>query len=171
MRRGLRLRPFKTLDVALPSHFRAAGVLEGIHHGFFEPHPIKMRFLEAAVQYFKDLDAEIFRGGHSLREFLQRIQILQIVARHYFLFDETVEIDQIADHASALIDLAADGDFESVIVAVSMRIVTFAIGGAILFRGHGGAVQPVRGGEAIAAGEMSFHGGFWLLASGSYASP
>jgi hypothetical protein len=34
-----------------------AGVLEGVHHGFFEPYPFKMRLFEATLQYFVDFDA------------------------------------------------------------------------------------------------------------------
>ena len=55
------------------------------------------------------------------------------------------------------VDLAADGDFEGVVVAVSVGVVAFAVGGEIFFGGHFGAVQAVRGGEAVAAGEVSFH--------------
>jgi len=118
-----------------------------------------MRFAEAALQYFKDFDAEILRGGHSLSEFLQRIQILQVIAREHFSFDETVEIDEIADHTGALVNWAADGDFEKIVMPMSIRIVAFAKGYTIFFIGHVGAVQPVRGGEEITAGEMGFHGG------------
>ncbi len=113
--------------------------------------------VKATLQYFENLDAEIFRGGHSLGEFLQRIQILEVVAGEHFPFDEAVEIDEVADHAGALVDRAADRDFEGVVVAVSVRIVAFAIGGAVLVVGHLCAVQAVRGGEEVAAGEMGFH--------------
>jgi len=128
-----------------------------------------MRLLKAPLQYFEDLDAEIFRGGHSLGEFFQRIQILEVVAREHFLFDETVEIDQIADHSGAGVEGAADADLEGVVVAVSVRVVAFAVGSMVFVGGHFRAMQAVRGGEAIAAREMGFHGrllalGFWLLA-------
>ena len=145
------------LSVRLFSWLRCARVLEGIHHGLFESHPFKMRQSEAALQYFEDLNREIFRGGHKLVKFLHRIQILQVIPREHFPFDDAVEIDQIADHARALVHRAADGHFERVIVAVPVRVVAFAIGGEILFGGHLGAVQAVRGGEMIAAGEMGFH--------------
>jgi hypothetical protein len=141
----------------LSPRFVPAGVLEGVHHGFFESYPFKMRLLKAALQYFEDLDGEIFRGGHFLGEFLQGIQILQIVAGEHFPFDEAVEIDEVADHAGGGIDGAADGDFEGVVVTVSVRVVAFAVSGDVFFGGHVGAMQAVRGREAIAAGEVSFH--------------
>src|SRR2546423_4060250 len=52
-----------------------AGVLERIHHRFFESYSFKMRPVKAPVQYFVDLNTEIFRGRHELGEFLQGIQI------------------------------------------------------------------------------------------------
>src|ERR1700680_913918 len=112
---------------------------------------------KAALQYFEDLHGEIFRGGYELGEFLQRIQIREVVAREHFLFDETVESDEVADHAVALSDRAANSDLESVVVAVTMRVVALAVGGAVFFGGHFRAVQAVGGGEAVAAGEMGFH--------------
>ena len=113
-----------------------------------------MRLLEAALQYFVDLDAEIFRSRHGSGEFLQCIQILQVVAGEQFPFDESIKIDEVADHSGRGIDLAADCDFQGVIVSVSVRVVAFAVGREIFFRGHGFAVQPMGGGEQIAAGEV-----------------
>ena len=63
-----------------------------------------MRVGKAALQYFEDFDAQIFRSGHKCGEFLQRIQILQIIARDHFPFDKTIEIDEVADHAGAVVD-------------------------------------------------------------------
>src|SRR5450755_16053 len=116
-----------------------------------------MRVVKATLQYFEDLHRKIFRGGHLLSEFLQGIQILQMIAGEHFPFDKTVEIDQIAEHASALVNLATHGDFECIVVAVSVRIVALAISHAIFVGGHLRTVQPVRGGESITASEMRFH--------------
>ncbi len=132
-------------------------VLEGVHHSFIEPYSFQMRGMEAALQYFEYLDREVFRGGHTMGEFLQRIQVIQVVTREHFPFDEAVEIDEIADHTCAWIDRAADGDFESVVVSVAVRVVALAVGREIFFERHLGAVETVRRREVVAASEMGFH--------------
>ena len=114
---------------------------------------------ERALQYFKDLDAEIFRSRHGFREFLQGIQIFQVVAGEHFLLHALIEIDQVADHTRALIDLAADCYLEHVIVAVSVGIIALAVGRLVFAGGHLLVVQAVRGREEIAASEVGFHEG------------
>jgi hypothetical protein len=42
-------------------------------------------------------------------------------------------------------------------MAVTVRVVAFAVSGEIFFRGHFSAMQAVGGGESVAASEMSFH--------------
>jgi hypothetical protein len=130
-----------------------------------------MRFSEAALQYFEYLDTEVFCGRHDLGEFLQHIQILQVVAGDHFPFDNSVEIKQVADHSGLIVDLAAYGDFKSVVVAVSVGIVAFTVGGLIFVGGHARTVQAVRGGEAVAAGEMGFHDRLPAFGSRIYSSP
>ena len=46
--------------------------------------------------------------------------------------DNGVEFGEIADHAAGGVDLAADGDLDGVVVAVSVRIIALAVGGAVL---------------------------------------
>ena len=58
-----------------------------------------MRVEEAALHYFVDLDAKIFRGRHFLGEFWERIQILVAIAAEHFPFDEFVEIGEVAHHS------------------------------------------------------------------------
>ena len=91
-----------------------------------------MRGSEATLHYFVNLDAQVFGGGYFLGEFLQRVQILLIEAGEHFPFHETVEIGEVADHASLLIDRSADCDFDRVVVAVAVGIVAFAVGFLIL---------------------------------------
>ena len=76
-------------------------------------------------------------------EFLQHIQILEMVAGEHLFFDEAVEIDEIEDHAGVLVNRAADGNFQRVVVAMSVRVVALAVGGEILGGGHFCAVQAV----------------------------
>ena len=91
---------------------------------------------ERGLQYFKDLDAQIFRRGYGFREFLQRIQIFQVIAREHFPFQALIEIDEVADHARALIDLAADCNLKHIIVAVSVRIIALAVSSLVFVDRH-----------------------------------
>src|SRR5215469_4476416 len=119
-----------------------------------------MRVVVAALQYFEDPDAEVFGGRDVFCELRQGVEILKVIVSQHFPFHKTVEIDEVADHAGLLIDRAADRDLEMIVVSVTVGVVAFAIGGLVLGGGHLIAVQPVRGGEKIAAGEMGDHKGF-----------
>ncbi len=143
----------------------SACVFEGIHHSLFEAHSFQMREMEAALHYFVNLNAEIFGGRDLLGEFRQHVQVLVAVAGEHFAFDEAIEIGEVADHASFLVDWAADCYFDGVVVAVAIAIITFAVGALIFFCRHRFAVEAVRGGEEVAAGEVGFH--IQLLASSS----
>ena len=68
---------------------------------------------------------------------------------------EAIQIDQITDHSGLVVDGAADGDFDHVIVAVSVGIVALAVGRAVFFRRHGVAMQAMRGGKQVAAGQIA----------------
>src|SRR5258708_2872040 len=137
--------------------FRSARVFERIHHGLFEPYSFKMSVAEAPLQYFEDLYTEIFRGRDVPGELLQRIQVLQVVVGQHFFFDKTIQVDQVADHASAIVHRAAHRYFQSVVVSVSMGIIAFSIDGAIFFGREFAAVQAVRSGKSVTPGEMRFH--------------
>src|SRR5438552_17363852 len=82
-------------DVLLLSGLCASGVLERIHHRLFQSYFLQMRMREAALQYFEDLNAQVFRGRHILGEFFQRIQVRQVVAGEHFPLDKAVEVHQI----------------------------------------------------------------------------
>ncbi len=127
----------------LTSRLTITGVLERIHHSLFEFHPFQMSVREATLQNLEDFDTQIFCSRHNLSKFLNHIQILQVIAVQHFPFDKAVQICQIANHAGARLDGAADRDFERVIVTVAMRIVALAVRSTIFFGGHLGAVQPV----------------------------
>ena len=139
---------------------RLSTILERIHHSLFQSHFSEMRVREGALQYFEDPDAEILCSGHFFAEIFHRVQVLKVIAGEDFPFDAGVEIDEVADHAGGEVDRAADGDFEGIVVSVSVRVVALAVGGEVLSRGHFRAVEAMRGGEAIAAGEVSDHGIF-----------
>ena len=102
-----------------------------------------MRMGEGALQYFEDLNTQIFRRRNGYSEFLKIIQIFQIVARKHLFFNAFVEVNEIADHPRRLLNRAADGHFEGVVVPVSMGVVALAVGLLILLGRHGGAVETM----------------------------
>ena len=90
-----------------------------------------MSLEEATLHNFVDRDAQIFRGRNLLREFWEEIQVLVIVTLEGMAVHEAIEIGQIADHSGLVIDPPADGDFDHVVVPVSVGIIALAIGRAV----------------------------------------
>ncbi len=70
-----------------------------------------------------------------------------VEAGHDFAFENIFQFSEIEDHSGAGIRLAGDGDFENVIVAVSMRIIAFAENALVLGGGKFRVVIKVRGGK------------------------
>src|SRR5947207_13099728 len=83
------------------------------------------------IQEIKDDGAKVFGSRNGLREFLSHIQIGEVEFGYNLALQAVVQIGQIADHA-VLVYLAADRDFQYIVVPVPMRIVALAIGGAVL---------------------------------------
>ncbi len=77
-----------------------------------------------------------------------------IEALENFAFHEAIQIDEIADHAGLVVHLPAHRDFQRVVVAVSIRIVAFAVG-----RQHSPSDIASLCSDATRNGtrEMSFH--------------
>ena len=101
-----------------------------------------MCLVELALQNIVYQRAEILGRRHGIREFPLHIEILQVVPGDNFPLHAFVEVDQIADHA-ILIHLAAEGDFEHVIMAVSVRVITLPVSGPVLVVRHLRAVQAM----------------------------
>ena len=134
-----------------------AAIFERIHHSLFQSYFLKMSEVEATLQYFEDADAKIFCSRHNFSEFFPHIQILEVKAGEHFPFNKTVEVHKVADHASSGVYRTADGHFKGIVVSVAVRIVALAVDGAVLGLRHIFAVQAMRSGKAVAAGEMSNH--------------
>jgi hypothetical protein len=120
-----------------------AGVFEGVQHGFLDPNSFKMCEMEGSLQNIVNGLAQVLSGGNAPRELFQTIQILQVEAIQYLTLNRAIKIDEIADHASAFIYRPANGHFESVVVAMSVRVVALAVSGHVLLAGHGIAMQPM----------------------------
>ena len=80
-----------------------------------------------------------------------------MVAREHFPFHALVKIDQIADHPGSRVNWPAHSDFQRVVMTMPVRIITLSVRREVLLRRHFSAMQPVRCGKEIAAGEVSFH--------------
>src|SRR3954464_4742431 len=102
-----------------------------------------MRMTEAALQNIKDLKTQIFGGRNKFVEFGPNIQVLEVKPAQHFCFDESVEIDQVADHTGGRIDLSAYRYFEGVVVAVAIRVVALPVHCEVLLRRHTFTVKPV----------------------------
>src|SRR5437660_1637594 len=114
--------PLRTL---LPQ-FHSSRVLKRIHQGLFQSHLFQMCVAESALQNIVDLLTQVLGSRYGSRKPWQRVQVLVIKALQDLALDELIQIDQIADHAGALIHRPANRDFERVAVTVSMGVVALA---------------------------------------------
>jgi hypothetical protein len=112
---------------------------------------------EASLHNFVDCDAQIFGSWNLLLELGKHIQILMVVAFDDLRVDEAIQINKIAHHAGLIIDSSADGDFDHVVVAVAVWIIALAVDVAIFLLRHFVAMEAVRRGKHVAAGEVGFH--------------
>ena|SRR5215469_5093822 len=75
------------------------------------------------------------------------VQVTMIEAGGHFAVENFLQFVEVEDHSGLRIGLARNGDFKDVIMAVAVRIVTFAEDAAVLLRGEFRIVIKVRGGE------------------------
>jgi hypothetical protein len=99
---------------------------------------------ETRLQDIENDDCEVFRSRNKILELCFLIQILVIEWLEDVLTNDTVDVNEVADHPGRTIDLAADGDFNGVIMAMAIRIVAFAIGLTITLLGECLIVQAMR---------------------------
>src|ERR1700693_5434093 len=80
------------------------------------------------AEAIENFDANIFLGWNILAKFRNFfVQILMVERFNDFAFDKSVKIIQVRDHSRGLIHRAGDGHFHDVVMAVSVRIVAFAV--------------------------------------------
>ena len=101
-----------------------------------------------------DLYGKVFRGRNQVAKNFQRVQVGRIEPVEQVCSRERIQIAQVADHSGFRVDGAAERDLDDVVVPVPVRIVALAVDGAIVVRGEGVRVQPVRRAEVIAAREV-----------------
>lgn len=116
-----------------------------------------MRQTEAALHYFVDPHAEIFGGWNMMSKISQAVKVFMIVPSQDFFFDEGIQIGKVAYHARLLIDPAADGYLENIIVPMAEGIIALTVSVAVLGVRHPIAMQAMRSREQITAREMSLH--------------
>ena len=104
------------------------------------------------IQQIEDDTAKVLRCGDGIGEFRAHIEVFQIEPGEDFAVHTIIQIDQIADHARTLAYRAANRDFQDVVMPVSVWVIALAVHLAILRVRHLLAMQPVRGGKAVATG-------------------
>src|SRR6185437_1062123 len=105
----------------------------------------------------KQLAGKILGGRYHISKRVELVEITELELRHDLAIEESIQIGKIADHPGFRGGLSAYGDFDFVIVPVSMRIVAFAVHAAVLLLAELGRVQPVRRAKLISAGEICLH--------------
>src|ERR1043165_9688446 len=68
-----------------------------------------------------------------------------------------IQVQEIADHARALIYLRADSHLHVIVVTVPIRIVALAIDGAVFLSREFIVMKPVRSRKQVTAGQVRFH--------------
>src|SRR5271163_3649019 len=102
-------------------------------------------------------EGEILGGRDAVLEAREGVQIGVVEAIEEMGAGEGIEIGQIAEHSGERVELAAEGDLDRVVVAVTVRVVALAEDGAVALGIVGRGVQAMRGTEVIAAGEIDLH--------------
>lgn len=116
---------------------------------------MKLRAGNFAVEALPDGDGDIFRSGIGSLELGHfEIEMPMIVDADHFALEDVLQVFEIDDEAGDGINLAGDGDFEGVVVAVSVAVGAFAKGAAILVLRPGVVPVIVGGGEFGFAGEQ-----------------
>ena len=131
-------------------------VFKRVHHRLFQPHSFQMCLAEVSLQNVKNDGTKILRRRYGIGKFRLHIQIFQVEFGYNVLMDTLVQFDEAADHA-IFIDLAANCNFEDVVVPMPVRVIALAVNRPALRLRHLIAVQAVRGGEAVPAIEIGFH--------------
>ena len=112
--------------------------------------------IQLSCQTVPDCNCQVFRSGNFIAElghFFVEMAMIEVI--DHFPVHQLLEPFQIDDEAGALVHRARYGDFERVIVPVSMRIVAFAEDALVLFRRKFGIVIEVRSGKLRLASEIN----------------
>jgi hypothetical protein len=136
-------------SAASVAEFSATGILEAVHHRLLQAHLFKMSEAELTLQNLKHAFAQNLSCGHKAVEIREHVEILVIEAVEDFGANTLVEIDDVADHSGVCDDGAADRDFDKIVVAVSVRIIAFAVGGLVLGVGERVGVEAMRRREHV----------------------
>jgi hypothetical protein len=92
-----------------------------------------------------------------MREALIKVQIGVVKAVKHCLLHTTIQVSQVADHASDRIYLTAYRYLDNIVMAVAVGIAALAVDGPIFFLAILVRVQAVRCTEDIPARQISSH--------------
>jgi hypothetical protein len=126
-------------------------ILEKIVPRLFHPHSFKISVNKVLREQVVNGYAEIFRGGHLIREALIKIQVGVVKAVDHVLLYATVQVGQIANHPGNRIHAAADCHLYYIVMPVTVGIAAFAVDRAIFFLAVSLRVQTMRGTEEISS--------------------
>jgi hypothetical protein len=116
-----------------------------------------MRSPEGLFQNVIDRDTENLRGRHLAAKLVEGVEIGVIEAIKNLTPDTVVDVDEIANHSGLRIDLSAYGHFHKIIMAMTVRIVAFAVHFAVFCLAEIVAVEAMRCGEHISSCEVGLH--------------
>jgi hypothetical protein len=125
--------------------------LEKVVAGLFHPHTFQLRIPETGRYDAVNLPAEIFRCGHQMLKCSQLIQILVVKPVYDLTVHKSINVGQIHDHTRRRVYGPAEGDFHNIVVAVTVRMIAFAVNLPVFCLAIGRSVQPVRGRQPVTA--------------------
>src|SRR5580704_18647541 len=99
---------------------------------------VELRAGNFAVEALPDGDGDVFRSGTGSLELGHfEIEMPMIVDADHFALEDGLQVLEVDDEAGDRVDLAGDGDFEGVVVAVSVAVGAFTEGASVLLLGPG----------------------------------
>src|ERR1700722_3533043 len=144
--KGSRLGSFESVAVTIRKQIRR----------LIQPHAMQLSLLDLGIKQLPNYAGDVLTGGDLSGEFGDFvIQEAMVHALHHFALEYLFQVFQVQDHSGSRIGFSGNGDFESVVVSVSMRVIAFAEDAAVLFRREIRIVIEVRGGELDFAREQN----------------
>jgi hypothetical protein len=124
--------------------------------GFVDADSMQLRLLQLGFEALPDCYGQVF-GSRNLGEefgdlFVEEAMVHGVEDFAVHDFFKLLEVD---DESGARVDFAFYGDFEGVVVPVSVGVVAFAEKAEVLFRSEIGIVIVVRGGEFGFSGQVN----------------
>lgn len=116
-------------------------------------------FLKFRLENLPEDDGDVFRSrNHTLEKRNVMVQALVVDLVDDFGEDNVLELLEIHHHTGLGWNRTANGDLESIVMAVAVLVVANAVGLAILLVGHLGVVKTMRRGEFFSSSDFNHDG-------------